>query len=107
MKNNFYHFYYHTPKSHLEITKQAIFAAGAGYVGNYSCCAWETRGTGQFRPEAKSNAYIGKIGKITKVTEYKVETICRYSKIKRIIKALKKVHPYEHPAFGVLKLEKF
>jgi Uncharacterized protein conserved in bacteria len=83
MKNDFYCFYYYTPKSHLEITKQAIFAAGAGRMGNYSCCAWETKGIGQFKPEPKSNAYIGKIGKITKIIEYKVETICHSSKIKK------------------------
>ena len=104
MKENFYHFYYHTPKSHLETTKQAIFTAGAGSVGNYSCCAWETKGTGQFKPEIGSNSYTGKIGKLTKVVEYKVETACPSSKIKKVIKALKKAHPYEHPAFGVLKL---
>ncbi|MEI8054951.1 MAG: NGG1p interacting factor NIF3 [bacterium] len=104
MKNIFYYFYYYAPKSHLKITKQAIFAAGAGCIGNYSCCAWETKGTGQFKPELGSNAYIGKIGKVAKVSEYKVETICSSDKIKKVIKALKKSHPYEHPAFGVLKL---
>jgi len=55
MKNSFYYFYYYTPKSHLKITKQAIFAAGAGLIGNYSCCSWETKGAGQFKPELGSN----------------------------------------------------
>lgn len=103
MKKNYY-FYYYTPKSHLDITKQAIFAAGAGNMGNYSCCAWETKGMGQFKPELKSNAYIGKVGKISRVNEYKVETICPATKIKQVIKALKKAHPYEYPALGFLKL---
>jgi len=105
MKTKLCHFYYYVPKSHLEITKQAIFAAGAGKMGNYSCCVWQTKGTGQFKPEPKSNAYIGKIGKISKVIEYKVETVCKSSKIKSVIKALKKSHPYEHPAFGVIILK--
>jgi structural toxin protein (hemagglutinin/hemolysin) RtxA len=104
MKKYFYHFYYYTPKSHLEITKQAIFTAGAGRIGNYSGCCWETKGSGQFKPEPKSNAYIGKIGKTTKVVEYKVEAVCPSSKIKKVIKALKSSHPYETPAFGFLKL---
>ena len=51
--------------------------------------------------------YVGKKGKVSKVIEYKVETICPASKIKKIIQALKKSHPYEHPAFGALKLEEF
>jgi structural hemagglutinin/hemolysin toxin protein RtxA len=104
MKNGYYYFYYYAPKSHLKITKQAIFAAGAGNVGNYSCCAWETKGVGQFKPEKESNAYIGKIGKIKKISEYKVEIICPSSKIKKIIAALKQSHPYEHPVFGILEL---
>lgn len=104
MKDNYCYFYYYTPKTHLEITKKAIFAAGAGRMGNYSCCSWETKGIGQFKPEQGSDAYIGKIGKVAKVSEYKVETVCHSSLIKKVIKALKKTHPYEHPAFGVLKL---
>ena len=103
MKKISYHFYYYTPKSHLEITKQAIFAAGAGKMGKYTCCAWETKGTGQFKPGLGSSAYIGKINKTTKVNEYKVETVCPASKINKVIKALKESHPYEHPAFGVIK----
>ncbi|EKD46084.1 MAG: hypothetical protein ACD_69C00028G0009 [uncultured bacterium] len=105
MKTKLCHFYYYVPKSHLEITKQAIFAAGAGKIGNYSCCAWQTEGIGQFKPEPKSNAYIGKVGKISRVIEYKVETVCKPSKIKAVIKALKKSHPYECPALGVLNLK--
>lgn len=106
MKDKYYYFYYYTPKSHLEVTKQAIFAAGAGCVGNYDYCTWETKGIGQFRPKTGSHAYIGKTGKVTRVIEYKVETFCQASKIKKTIKALIKSHPYEHPIFGVLKLTK-
>ncbi len=104
MKKNIYQIYYYVPKSHLEQTKSAIFAAGAGKIGNYSYCAWQTKGTGQFKPEPKSNAYIGKIGKVSKVIEYKVETICSAKNLKLIIKALKNSHPYEQPAFGAIKI---
>lgn len=104
MKAKIYQIYYYVPKSHLEKTKKAIFAAGAGQMGNYSCCAWQTLGTGQFKPESKSDPFIGKKGKITKVQEYRVETVCKSSKINAVIKALKKSHPYEHPAFGVIDL---
>lgn len=104
MKKNLYCFYYYVPKSHLEITKKIIFAAGAGKIGNYSCCAWQTKGTGQFKPELNSHAYIGKIGKVAKVVEYKVETICLAAKLKAVIKALKKSHPYECPAFGAIAI---
>lgn len=104
MKNNLLQLYYYVPRSHLEITKKAIFAAGAGNIGNYSHCAWQTKGTGQFKPGSPSNPYIGKKGKVSKVIEYKVETVCTPATIKNVIKALKNSHPYEHPALGVLKL---
>ncbi len=104
MQKTLYCFYYYVPKSHLETTKKAIFTAGAGRIDNYSCCAWQTKGTGQFKPGTGSNAYIGKIGKPTQLIEYKVETICPTAKIKQVIKALKKSHPYESPAFGIIKL---
>lgn len=104
MKSTLCYFYYYVPKSHLEITKQSIFNAGAGKIGNYEHCTWQTKGTGQFKPKPKSQAYIGKIGKISKISEYRVETLCQLTKIKEVIKALKKAHPYECPVIGVIKL---
>jgi structural hemagglutinin/hemolysin toxin protein RtxA len=101
----FYNFYYYVPKSHLESTKTAIFKAGAGIINNYSCCSWETKGEGQFYPEKNSNPYVGTKEKITKVSEYKVETICHKKNLVKIINALKKAHPYEEPAYGAVKLE--
>ncbi len=50
---------YYVPESHLEVTKQAIFDAGAGRVGNYDCCCWQVRGQGQFRPLPGSQPFIG------------------------------------------------
>ncbi|MBU0743910.1 MAG: NGG1p interacting factor NIF3, partial [Gammaproteobacteria bacterium] len=60
---------------------------------------------GQFKPGPENKAYIGKTDEISKIIEYKVETVCTPSKIKDVIKALKKSHPYECPAYGVLKME--
>jgi structural toxin protein (hemagglutinin/hemolysin) RtxA len=99
-----FQFYYYVPQTHLEATKAAIFAAGAGKIGPYSCCSWETKGSGQFRPEDGSNPFIGNIGKIEKVSEYKVETVCYANCLKEVIAALKKSHPYEEPAFGAIEI---
>jgi structural toxin protein (hemagglutinin/hemolysin) RtxA len=101
-KDGFYLLYYYVPKSHLEQTKQAIFAAGAGQMGNYSCCSWETKGRGQFEPKAKSKPFIGQRNKISYVSECKVETICPANKRKKILRALLQSHPYEHPAYGLI-----
>ena len=97
----------HIPETHLELVKNAIFAAGAGKVGNYSHCAWQVLGEGQFLPLANSNAFIGTVNQLEKVAEYKVETICNDSCIHQVIEALKKAHPYETPSYQVWPLESF
>ena len=100
-----YEFFVHVPETHLQQVKQAIFAAGAGKFGGYSCCAWQVKGEGQFCPEKGSNPYLGQEGKIEKVIEYRVFTICAENCIADVVAAMKKAHPYETPAYGVVKLE--
>lgn len=100
-----YEFFVHVPETHVEQVKQAIFAAGAGKLGNYSCCAWQVKGEGQFCPDAGSNPYIGQQGRVEKVIEYRVHTICSKKCLHNVIDAMKKTHPYEMPAYGVVKLE--
>ncbi len=96
---------FYTPESHLEIVKSAMFAAGAGNVGHYSHCAWQVLGEGQFMPLKGSDAYLGEQDKLEKVQEYKVEMICDDTRIKKVIQALKSSHPYEQPAYFVLRME--
>ena len=91
---------YYVPESHLIITKKALFDAGAGRIGNYDCCCWETLGNGQFRPLDGSNPYQGKTDLIEKVKEYKIELVCAEVFLKASIKAMKHAHPYETPAYN-------
>ncbi len=91
---------YYVPPSHLIETKKALFDAGAGCIGNYDCCCWETLGTGQFRPLDGSNPYLGKTDQTEKVKEYKVELVCGEAFLKASIKAMKHAHPYETPAYN-------
>ena len=95
------------PESHVEAVKNAIFSVGAGSVGNYKHCAWQTLGEGQFMPLPGSSAFIGEINKLEKVQEYKVEIICTDEQIKDAVSALKQAHPYETPAYQVVRLEFF
>lgn len=92
------------PASHLEAVKQSMFAAGAGRIGHYDCCAWQTLGQGQFRPLQHSQPFIGQPGKIETVEEYRVEMVCDESLIKAVIAAMKQAHPYETPAYDVWQL---
>jgi hypothetical protein len=93
------------PESHLESVKQALFNAGAGRVGAYDCCAWQTLGQGQFRPLADSQPFLGRPGEVEIVAEYQLEVVCQAEQISAIIAALKASHPYETPAYMVSKLE--
>lgn len=99
-----YQFIFYVPQSHVEKVKNAVFSAGAGNIGNYSHCCWQTLGSGQFKPLAKSSPYIGKENTLTHIDEYKVEMVCADSCIDGVVKALKASHPYETPAYHVIKL---
>jgi hypothetical protein len=82
------------PLPALEIVKAAIFATGAGKypgAGNYTECAWQTIGTGQFRPGDTAHPHIGKVGVLEKVEEARVETLCIGEDVtKKAVEALKR-----------------
>ncbi|MAK93592.1 MAG: NGG1p interacting factor NIF3 [Gammaproteobacteria bacterium] len=82
-----------------------MFEAGAGRVGNYDCCAWQTRGEGQFRPLDGSTPFLGNQGQIETVIEYKLELVCEEPCLKAVIAALKRAHPYEEVAYTVIRAE--
>ncbi len=102
-----YILYFLVPESHLEVVKNAIFTTGAGSIGNYQQCAWQTLGQGQFLPLPGSNAFIGEVNQLEKVSEYKVEIICTSAQINAAVQAMKAAHPYEEPAYQVIKCEDF
>ncbi|WP_151988362.1 NGG1p interacting factor NIF3 [Acinetobacter oleivorans] len=95
---------YYVPESHLESTKQAIFSAGAGGIGNYEHCAWQVKGIGQFKPVKGADPYIGELGELEQVEEWRVETIVIEENAKAAAKALKASHPYEEPAFEFIQI---
>jgi hypothetical protein len=96
---------FYVPESHLEPVKQALFAAGAGVVGHYDSCAWQVKGLGQFRPLAGSQPFLGQTDQLETVDEYRVELVCNDECIQAAVAALKVAHPYETPAYDVVKLE--
>ncbi len=82
----------------------AVFTAGAGAIGNYSHCGFEGQGKGSFKPLKGARPAIGKRGRPEKVSEVRFETIVPADKLAGVIAAMKKAHPYETPAFDVIKL---
>ena len=99
---------FYVPLKDKELVKNAMFKAGAGKMGNYDSCAFETEGIGQYRPLAGSNPHLGKLNQIEKVSEVRVEMICHTEEIiKNTISAMKESHPYETVAYAVTKIEDF
>jgi len=95
---------FYVPESALEQVKAAVFAAGAGRIGNYDQCCWQVAGQGQFRPLAGSRPAIGRQGEVESVAEYRVEMVCEAACIAAAVAALQAAHPYEEPAWHVLEM---
>lgn len=101
-----YRISFYVPTPHKEEVKTAIFQTGAGKIGNYDSCCWETEGVGQFRPLEGSNPFVGEGGTVHREPETKVELVCPKEKIKEAVAALKAAHPYEEPAYEVYEMLK-
>ena len=93
------------PIDAAEAVKESVFSSGAGRIGDYEACCFQTRGTGQFRPLAGAAPHIGSIGELEHVEELKVELVCPDDLIEEAVAKLKAAHPYEEPAYEVWKLE--
>lgn len=92
------------PVSHADKLRDAMALSGCGRFGNYDSCYFSVRGVGQFRALPGAKPFIGKLGKVEKVAEERIETICPKSKLKSALTAIKKAHPYEDPAVDVYQL---
>ena len=92
---------FYVPSAYAEQVKNALFDAGAGQIGNYERCSWETEGIGQFMPMEGSSPAIGELQQLSRLPELKIEMVCRKSIIDDVINVLKEAHPYETPAYWV------
>lgn len=88
----------YVPAAELEKVRSAIFEAGAGSIGNYDNCSFESSGNGTFRGNENSNPFVGKKGELSLEKEHRLETIFPVYLQNAIIKALLEAHPYEEVA---------
>ncbi len=93
------------PAEHVAAVRQAISLAGAGWIGNYSDCTFQVKGTGTFRPLEGTNPYIGRQGQLEQVEEVRLETIVAGAQVKDVLKAMLEAHPYEEVAYDLYPLE--
>ena len=92
------------PIENSEEVRNAICDEGAGIIGNYTYCTISTKCIGTFKPSDNANPYIGGNNKLEFVEEEKLEARCDISIVKRVLKRLRKVHPYEEPAIDIIPL---
>lgn len=95
----------YVPVQNAEAVREAVFAAGAGHIGDYSHCSWSVTGTGQFLPHEGAAPAIGSVGAVEHVTEDRVEVIAPARARGAVLAALHAAHPYEEPAFDIFALE--
>jgi dinuclear metal center YbgI/SA1388 family protein len=91
------------PPRDLENVSNAIFAAGAGKIGNYSNCGFQIEGQGSFLPLEGAKPTLGRTGELKSVIEIKLESVVPADKIAAVVEAMRKAHPYETPAFDIFR----
>lgn len=101
-----YHVAVYVPAGQMVEVADAVFAAGAGVIGNYSSCMNDYEVSGQFMPKEDSNPILGTHDKLEKVLERKLEFFVDSFQLTKILEAMKKAHPYETPAYAVYPQEK-
>ena len=93
----------YVPASHAEQTRNALFKAGGGEIGNYSECSFNAEGFGTFRPGMGTDPYVGKAGEQHREKEVRIEMIMPGYLEAVVVSALREVHPYEEPAYDLLQ----
>ena len=93
------------PDVDLQRVSDAMFAAGAGEIGNYSQCSFRLAGTGTFFGSDETNPTVGRKGQREEVAETRLEVICPKPLLAGVLAAMRKTHSYEEPAFDVYNLE--
>jgi hypothetical protein len=92
------------PREALDAVRDALFAAGAGRIGDYEHCSWYTEGTGTFLGGEGTSPSVGQAGREERVAELRLETVFPEERQDEVLAALREAHPYEEPAFDVYEL---
>jgi len=95
----------YVPPTHTEAVLQALYAAGAGQVGDYSACSFRTDGVGTYTPGAGTNPFQGAPGEAEETQEQRVEVLLPLHLQGAALRALRQAHPYEELAYELIKLE--
>ncbi len=92
------------PDTDLGRVSDALFAAGAGRIGQYSECSFRLAGTGTFFGSDAANPTVGQKGRREEVSEWRLEAVCPESAVEQVVAAMRRAHSYEEPAYDVYPL---
>ncbi len=92
------------PKENADAVRGALAAAGAGVIGNYTECSYELSGSGTFLGGSETNPVVGERGRLERVPETRLEMVCPREALPRVAEAVRRVHPYEEPAWDIYPL---
>ena len=92
------------PAAALDAVRDAVFAAGAGRIGDYERCSWYAEGTGTFLGGDATSPAVGEPGREERVPELRLETVFPAQRQDEVVAALRRAHPYEEPAFDIYAL---
>jgi hypothetical protein len=95
---------YFVPEAARDSTRDAVFAAGGGRIGDYERCSWYTLGTGTFLAGEGADPAVGDVGEEERVQEYRVEVVVPEARVRAVVDALRRAHPYEEVAFDLVPL---
>ena len=93
------------PDSDLARVSDALFAAGAGHIGQYSECSFRLAGTGTFFGSEATKPTVGRKGQREEVQEWRLEVVCPEANVEQVIAAMRRAHSYEEPAYDVYPLQ--
>jgi dinuclear metal center YbgI/SA1388 family protein len=92
------------PTDHAERLRNVVFEAGAGHIGNYDCCSFNSPGNGTFRPSDQAKPFVGELNQMHTEPETRVETIYPKHLEKKLIAAVLNAHPYEEVAYDIYSI---
>tara|TARA_B100001109_G_scaffold255867_1_gene261830 strand:+ start:8744 stop:9841 length:1098 start_codon:yes stop_codon:yes gene_type:complete len=95
---------FYCPAGNVDQVRESVFAAGAGKIGAYNSCSFNSNGIGTFKAGEQANPHVGEIGKMHREEEVCVETIVPIYLKSKVINALLMSHPYEEVAFDFYPL---
>lgn len=93
------------PRDHADKVRNAAFNNGAGQIGDYNNCSFNSEGKGSFKPGENTNPFKGKIGNVHLEDEIKIEIAYPVHLQSRIVNSILEAHPYEEVAYDIFKIE--